>query len=444
MGVDRTLDAEETITESESMTKAWWQIMLRSLLLAPLLALMLGGTALKAQQLLVPMDRTQTNHLKAYGLTYWVLEGGETAEWLLNYRDGAFLLPDTDAVRREAALRGVDVIPLDGGDEARIRGEIQGANMEAVPLETAPRIAIYTPPNTQPWDDAVTLALEYAEIPYETVWDREVLQGELDEYDWLHLHHEDFTGQYSKFFLAYANAPWLQEEVARNEEVATQFGFPDVPSAKRAVAEEIRGYVEEGGFLFAMCSATETLDLALASHETEITASFANGRPPDPDATERMDWSRTFAFQGARIEISPSVNAFSDIDVHQVNTARRQPLGSFRLFEFSATIDPIASMLVQNHESVIPDFYGLTTSFRVERLKPGVTVLAEEGDRAKYIHGTLGEGTWTFYGGHDPEDPEHQIGDAPTNLDLHPDSPGYRLILNNVLFPSARPEPLKT
>lgn len=415
----------------------------------PLIGVMLATLALfpagaEAQQLLVPMDRSQTNHLKAYGLTFWVLERGETAEWLLNYRDGSFLLPDTEAVRREAALRGVSVTPLDGGDEARIRGEIQDANMEAVPLETAPRIAIYTPPNTQPWDDAVTLALEYAEIPYETVWDREVLRGELDTYDWLHLHHEDFTGQYSKFFLAYANAPWLQEEVTRNEEVATEFGFADVPSAKRAVAEEIRRYVEEGGFLFAMCSATETLDLALASHQTDITASFANGRPPDPDATERMDWSRSFAFQGARIETSPSVNAFSDIDVHQVNTARRQPLGSFRLFEFSASIDPIASMLVQNHESVISDFYGLTTSFRVERLKPGVTVLAEEGDRAKYIHGTLGEGTWTFYGGHDPEDPEHQIGDAPTNLDLHPDSPGYRLILNNVLFPSARPEPLKT
>ncbi len=404
----------------------------------------LSAPPLAAQHLLVPMDTSQSDHLKAYGLTYWVLERGETAEWLLNYRDGSFLLPDTEATRREAALRGVLAEPVDGAEVARVRGRIQEENMEAVPLETAPRIAIYTPPNAQPWDDAVTLALEYADIPYETVWDGEVLQGELDEFDWLHLHHEDFTGQYSKFFLAYAGSAWLQEEVARNEEVAARFGFTDVPALKRAVAEEIRQYVEAGGFLFAMCSATETLDLALASHRTDISAAFANGRPPAPDASEQMDWSRAFAFQGAEIQTSPSVNAFSDIDFHQVNTAGRQPLGSFRLFEFAAKIDPVASMLVQNHEAVIPDFYGLTTSYRADRLQPGVTILAQEGNRAKYIHGTAGEGTWTFYGGHDPEDPEHQIGDAPTNLELHPSSPGYRLILNNVLFPSARPAPLKT
>ena len=398
----------------------------------------LSAPPLAAQHLLVPMDTSQSDHLKAYGLTYWVLERGETAEWLLNYRDGSFLLPDTEATRREAALRGVLAEPVDGAEVARVRGRIQEENMEAVPLETAPRIAIYTPPNAQPWDDAVTLALEYADIPYETVWDGEVLQGELDEFDWLHLHHEDFTGQYSKFFLAYAGSAWLQEEVA------ARFGFTDVPALKRAVAEEIRQYVEAGGFLFAMCSATETLDLALASHRTDISAAFANGRPPAPDASEQMDWSRAFAFQGAEIQTSPSVNAFSDIDFHQVNTAGRQPLGSFRLFEFAAKIDPVASMLVQNHEAVIPDFYGLTTSYRADRLQPGVTILAQEGNRAKYIHGTAGEGTWTFYGGHDPEDPEHQIGDAPTNLELHPSSPGYRLILNNVLFPSARPAPLKT
>jgi hypothetical protein len=403
-----------------------------------------GAAPIEAQHLLVPMDRAQTNHLKAYGLTYWALDRGETAEWLLNYRDGAFLLPDLEEVRREAALRGVRVEPVDGGEVSRIRGVIEDGNMEAIPLETAPRIAIYTPPNTQPWDDAVTLALEYAEIPYETIWDAEVLSGELAEYDWLHLHHEDFTGQYSKFYTAYSGTAWLQEEVARNEEVARRFGFSDVPALKRAVTEAIRAYVETGGFLFAMCSATETLDLALASHATDITASYANGRPPDPNASERMDWSRAFAFQGARVQTSATVNAFSDIDTHQVNTVWREPLGSFRLFEFSAKIDPVPAMLVQNHETVLPDFYGLSTAFRQDRLQPGVTVLAREGDRAKYIHGTLGEGTWTFYGGHDPEDPEHQIGDAPTDLELHPDSPGYRLILNNVLFPSARPTPRKT
>jgi len=410
---------------------------------AALLLMAVPGT-LQAQHLLVPMDRQQTNHLKAYGLTFWVLQEGDMAEWLLNYRDGAFLLPDREEVRREAALRGVRVEALDGAGVAELRTRMRQGNRETVPLETAPSIAVYTPPNAQPWDDAVTLALEYAEIPYETLWDPEVLQGELDRYDWLHLHHEDFTGQYSKFYPTYANAPWMQDEMARNQEVVARFGFPDVPTAKRAVAEEIRSFVERGGFLFAMCSATETLDLALASHATDITAAWANGRSPDPDAAQRMDWSRTFAFQGAQPQLSASVNAFSDIDVHQVNTAWRQPLGYFRLFEFSATIDPVAAMLVQNHETVLPDFYGLTTAFDVERLKPGVTILAEEGGRAKYIHGSLGEGTFTFFGGHDPEDPEHQIGDAPTNLDLHPHSPGYRLILNNVLFPSARPSPLKT
>jgi len=408
-----------------------------------LLLVFLPGTAV-AQYLLVPMDRSQSNHLRAYGLTYSVLEDAGEAEWLLNYRGGSFLLPDQVRVRREAALRGVSFQAVDGGEVARIRGIIQNGNMDAVPLETAPRIAVYTPPNTPPWDDAVTLALEYAGIPYETVWDGDVLEGRLADFDWLHLHHEDFTGQYSKFFLTYAGTSWLQEEVARNQEMARRFGYPHVPALKRAVAETIRSYVLEGGFLFAMCSATETLDLALASHATDITASFANGRPPDRDASARMDWSRALAFQGAEVQTSPSVSAFSDIDTHQVNTPWRQALSSFTLFEFSAKIDPVASMLVQNHEAVLRDFYGLTTAFSEDRLKPGATILARDRDRVKYVHGTAGEGTWTFFGGHDPEDPEHKIGDAPTNLDLHPDSPGYRLILNNVLFPAARPRPLKT
>jgi hypothetical protein len=416
---------------------------LLSLVLLALLVLLFPG-ATAAQYLLVPMDRSQANHLRAYGLTYSVLEGGEEGEWLLNYRGGSFLLPDRERVRREAALRGVSFQPVDGGEVARIRGIIQNGNMDAVPLETAPRIAVYTPPNTPPWDDAVTLALEYAGIPYATVWDGDVLEGRLSEYDWLHLHHEDFTGQYSKFFLTYSGTSWLQEEVARNQEMARRFGYPNVPALKRAVAETIRSYVLEGGFLFAMCSATETLDLALASHRTDIAASFANGRPPDPDATERMDWSRALAFQGASVQTSPTVSAFSDIDTHQVNTPWRQPLSSFTLFEFSAKIDPVASMLVQNHEAVLRDFYGLTTAFREDRLKPGATILARDRERVKYVTGTAGQGTWTFFGGHDPEDPEHKIGDAPTNLDLHPSSPGYRLILNNVLFPAARPRPLRT
>ena len=397
-----------------------------------------------AQHLLVPMDRAQEDHLKAYGLTYWTLELGQEAEWLLNYRGGSFLLPDEEGVRREAALRGVTIEEKGPGQVAEIRREVEESNMEAVLLESTPRIAVYTPPNTEPWDDAVTLALRYADIPYETVWDPEVLSGELELYDWLHLHHEDFTGQYSKFYPAYSGASWLREEVERNEEVAEAFGFPHVPALKRAVAMEIREYVEEGGFLFAMCSATETIDLALAADGVDIASSYANGRPPDPDASDRMDWDQSFAFQSAQVQTAASVNAFSDIDTHQVNTAWREPLGHFSLFEFSAPIDPVPSMLVQNHEQVIPDFYGLTTGFQRDRLKPGVTVLAEEGGRAKYIHGIRGEGTWTFFGGHDPEDPEHQIGDPPTDLSLHRNSPGYRLILNNVLFPAARPEPPKT
>lgn len=397
-----------------------------------------------AQHLLVPMDRSQAEHLKAYGLTYWAVARGLSAEWLLNYRAGAFLLPDQADVRREALLRGITVEPLSAGELARIRATIAESNMESVPLEKAPRVAIYTPPNTTPWDDAVTMALDYAGIPYTKIWDPEVLNGGLSEFEWLHLHHEDFTGQYSKFFISYAGAPWLRDEVARNQEVAQAFGFESVPALKKSVAARIRDYVEGGGFLFAMCSATETLELALAGAEVNFAAAFADGTPPDPQASSRMAWARSMAFRNAQLQLSPTVNAFSDIDSHQVNTPWRRPLGTYQLFDFSAKFDPVPSMLTQNHESVIPDFYGLTTGFQVERLKPGVTVLAREGETAKYIHGTLGEGTWTYFGGHDPEDAEHQIGDAPTDLSLHPNSPGYRLILNNVLFPAARKKELKT
>jgi hypothetical protein len=390
------------------------------------------------------MDRAQENHLRAYGLGYWTLSHEWKGEWLLNYRGGAFFLPDRPEVRREAAMRGVTVEAVDAGGEARIRATIADSNMEAVPLEKAPKVAVYTPPNAAPWDDAVTMALEYAGIEYTTLWDPEVLDQDLSQYEWIHLHHEDFTGQYSKFYLTYAGAPWLQEEVARNQDVARTRGFPSVPALKKAVAAKIRAYVEGGGFVFAMCSATETLDLALAAGPVDIAAAYSDGTPPDPDASSKMDWSNALAFEGAEVQTAPSVNAFSDIDSHQVNTAWRKDLGVFTLFGFSAKIDPVPAMLTQDHESVIPDFYGLTTSFRADRLKPGVVVLAREGEWAKYIHGNLGKGTWTFFGGHDPEDPEHQIGDPQTDLALHPNSPGYRLILNNVLFPAAKKKQLKT
>jgi hypothetical protein len=415
-------------------------------LLAALLFAAMATAPARAQYLLVPMDAAQANHLKAYGLTYWTLSHNMTAEWLLNYRAGSFLLPDRADVRREAALRGVSYEESNIAQVAQIRGSMEQNNMDSVILEKPPKIAVYTPLDTHPWDDAVTLALVYADIPYEKVWDPDVLQGRLKEFDWLHLHHEDFTGQYSKFFISYAGAPWLTQEVARNEAIAKEFGYSNVPAEKKAVAEEIRRYVADGGFLFAMCTATETLELALASVGVDIAQPFSDGTPADPDATRKMQWGRTFAFQSAEVQTNPAVNAYSDIDGHQVNTPWRQPLGTFTLFDFSAKFDPVPSMLVQDHEHVLPDFYGLTTSFKRDRLKPGVIVLAEEEGApwVKYLHGNYGQGTWTYFGGHDPEDPQHQIGDQPTDLSLHPHSPGYRLILNNVLFPAAKKKTLKT
>lgn len=404
------------------------------------------ATARAHAQLLVPMDNAQANHLKAYGLAYWVLDHKLTAEWLLNYRAGSFLIPDRPEIRREAALRGVSYEQLTGGQLAQIRQTVAESNMESVILEKAPRIAVYTPENTNPWDDAVTMALQYADVPYDKIWDREVLQGRLKNYDWLHLHHEDFTGQYSKFYINYAGAPWLVQAIEQNNTIAKEFGHPNVPEEKKAVAEEIRRYVSEGGFLFAMCTATETIELALAAVNVDIASPFSDGTPIDPNASRKMQWSRTLAFQNAEVQINAAISAFSDIDGHQVNTPWRQPLGAFTLFDFSPKFDPVPSMLVQNHENVIPDFYGLTTSFRRDRIKPGVIVLADEQGTGwtKYLHGPYGQGTWTFLGGHDPEDPQHQVGDEPTDLNLHPHSPGYRLILNNVLFPAAKKKTLKT
>ncbi len=401
----------------------------------------------QAGSLLVPMDDAQADHLKAYGLTYRVLERGGRAEWFLNYRYGSFLLPDDPTIQRDATLAGVTVIPVSDAQVAALKAEIAQGNMEAVPLEKAPKVAVYVPPNAAPWDDAVTMALQYAGIGFEKIWDAEVIGDRLRTFDWLHLHHEDFTGQYSKFYLTYAGAPWLQDMVDRNQRMARQLGFPNVPAVKKAVARTIAGFVERGGFLFAMCTATETLDLALASEGVDLAAAFADGSPMDTGATDKMRWDKALAFQGARLELSPSVAVYSDIDGHQVNAPdRRQPLGAFTLFNFSAKIDPVPTMLVQCHRQVIGDFYGLTTSFSRAALKPGVTILADEPGSpwAKYIHGERGQGTWTFFGGHDPEDPQHQVGDAPTDLSTKPHSPGYRLILNNVLFPAAKKKELKT
>jgi len=400
-----------------------------------------------AQNILIPMDDGQRNHLKAYGVAFLALKTGQKAEWLLNYRGGAFLLPDVPDLRRRAALDGVSAEPISDAALAAARAEIAGANMDAVVLERAPRIAIYRPVNQPPWDDAVTLALTYAGIDFTSVWDDDVMKGDLSKYDWVHLHHEDFTGQFNKLFLAYRDAPWFVAQRDRDIAMAKRFGLPDVPALKKAVADNIRGFVDRGGFLFAMCGATESLDLAIASLVVDIAGPFSDGTPPAPDADARMVWSRTLAFTGAHVEPSPYINALSDIDGHQVNVpARRQPLGTFSLFDFSAKLDPVATMLVQNHRTVIPDFYGVTTSFNRAVIKPTVTVLAAEDGApwTKYVHGDYGKGSWTFLGGHDPEDPQHAIGSPPTDLSLRPNSPGYRLILNNVLFPAAKKKPRKT
>jgi len=418
----------------------------RSILLL-LLVLTVPVMRARAQSLLVPMDDAQRNHLKAYGLAFQAIKTSQRAEWFLNYRGGAFLLPDAPDLRRKASLGGISVEPVSDAVVAGIRAELAGGNMDAVVLERAPRIAIYRPVDQPPWDDAVTLALTYAGIDFSSIWDDDVLRGDLSKYDWVHLHHEDFTGQFNKLYLAYRDAPWFIAQRQRDEAMARQFNLPHVPALKKAVADGIRTFVENGGFLFAMCGATESLDLALAAFNVDMAGPFSDGTPVDVDADARMDWARSFAFRGARIESSPYVNALSDIDGHQVNVpARRQPLGAFALFDFSAKLDPVAAMLVQNHRTVLSDFFGVTTSFNKAVLKPGVTVLAsEEGAPwVKYIHGDYGQGSWTFLGGHDPEDAQHAIGSAPTDLSLHPSSAGYRLILNNVLFPAAKKKPRKT
>lgn len=417
-----------------------WPLALAAALLAAALA---PGAA--HAKLLVPMDDAQTDHLKAYGLTFWTLEQGAKAEWLLNYRGGSFLLPDGAAYEREANIRGVAIEAVSAGDEAAIRAKIADENMEVVALEKAPKVAVYVPPNSLPWDDAVTLALQYAGIPYDKVWDEEVLRGDLVKYDWLHLHHEDFTGQQDKFWAAFHTMPWYLEAEAAQHAMAAKMGFAKVPALKCAVARTIRDFVTRGGFLFAMCTATDTYDIALAADGVDIADVMYDGDPQDPDANRKLDFSRTLAFRDFHIEPDPMINVFSDIDV-TADARKRGPNTLFTLFDFSAKNDPVPAMLTQDHTNAVPEFLGVTTGFHRARLKPGVTVLGEvEGtDEVKYIHGEFGRGTYTFLGGHDPEAYEHRIGDPATKLDEYPHSPGYRLILNNVLFPAAEKKKQKT
>ena len=400
------------------------------------------------QYVLIPMDLTQTDHLKSYGVAYWALDKGINVEWLLNFRGGSFLIKSFAGLESECLIRGVSVENLDNITVNQIYAIIEQENMERILLEKAPKIAVYTPPNKQPWDDAVTLALTYAEIEYDIVYDIEVIAGKLSNYDWLHLHHEDFTGQYGKFYGSYKNAPWYIQDVQTNEALARELGFSTVPQAKGTVALEIKKYVLDGGFLFAMCSATDALDIALAAEGVDIVDLPFDGDPPGQAFQNKLDYNKTFAFENFRLYTDPNLYEFSDIDVPPSNAPRiRDPnTDYFTLFEFSAKYDPVPTMLTQNHVAVIRGFMGQTTMFHRSKIKPSVIIMGEiEGtDEIKYIHGNAGKGTFTFYGGHDPEDYTHAVGDPPTLLELHKNSPGYRLILNNILFPAAKKKKLKT
>ncbi|MBN1164067.1 MAG: asparagine synthetase B [Candidatus Krumholzibacteriota bacterium] len=396
--------------------------------------------------ILVPMDLSQTNHLKAYGLAWHVLSRGGNVKWLLNYRGGSFLIPEIPGLGMEAKIRNVLLERVEGDAVAEIYRQIEQHNMEIILLEKAPEIAIYAPPNKQPWDDAVMMALDYAQIPYDIVYDREVLAGELDRYDWLHLHHEDFTGQYGKFYAGYRYAEWYVQQQVLYEKIASSLGFKKVSEEKKAVAERIREYVRAGGFLFAMCSACDTIDLALAAGGIDIVPREYDHDGVSPGCQQALDFERCFAFENFTLIMDPDVYEFSDIDMTPNASQRGESNDYFSLFEFSAKYDPVPTMLVQNHVSVIKGFMGQTTSFRKSLIKKKVVLLGEvKGrDEARYIHGNLGKGTFTFLGGHDPEDYHHFVGDPPTDLNLYPGSPGYRLILNNILFPAARKKEQKT
>ena len=412
------------------------------------LVLLVATTGAWASRILVPMDQSQANHLKAYGVAFWVLENGVEVEWLLNYRGGSFLMPNIAEIENECVIRGVSYQVIADVQASQILTEIADpeVNMERVKLEVSPKVAVYSPDGKQPWDDAVTLVLTYAEIPYDVVYDTQILTGELPKYDWLHLHHEDFTGQYGKFYKAYRSATWYQEEVDRQSATAQVMGFQKVSEMKRNVATTIQEFVVGGGFLFTMCSGTDSYDIALAAQGVDICAPMFDGDPADPAAQGKLAFDRGLAFQDYALEMDPLVYEFSNIDGTKDHTNIKPINDFFTLFDFSAKWDIVPTMLTQSHERVIAGFMGQTTSFRKEFIRPDVTVMGDNRNlpTAKYIHGTLGLGQWTYYGGHDPEDYRHLVNDPPTDLNLHPNSPGYRLILNNILFPAAKKKERKT
>ena len=396
------------------------------------------------------MGEKQKNHLKAYGIAYWVIEKDVSIEWLLNYRGGSFLMPHLVTIEEELMIRGVSYQILTEGQVTQIKSEIANpeVNMEVIQLEKPPKIAVYTPPNKQPWDDAVTMVLEYAEIPYEKIYDSSIVMGKLPEYDWLHLHHEDFTGQHGKFYRSARYQKWYQEQVEIAEGNASLLGFNKVSELKLSVAKNIQNFVLGGGFLFTMCSGTDSFDIALAAQNTDICESVFDGDPPHPNTDQALDYSKTFAFKDFKLIKDPMVYEYSDIDGTYLRTNRTIPkeLDEFTLFDFSAKWDVVPTMLTQCHQDVIKGFMGQTTDFKKKLIKSSVLILGETkaAETARYIHGEMGQGTWTFYGGHDPEDYQHFVGDPPTDLNLHPNSPGYRLILNNILFPAAKKKKRKT
>lgn len=414
-----------------------------------ILGLFLISCYAKAAYILIPMDESQKNHLKAYGMTYWVLEKDMEASWLLNYRGGSFMFPHSTDFERECRLRGVSFDIISDAVAQNIRDEIADPeeNMDEVKLQKAPKIAVYSPKTKRPWDDAVTLVLTYAEIPYDIVYDDEVLSGILPLYDWLHLHHEDFTGQYGKFWANNRSQAWYQEEVKMATECAARNGFKKVSELKLAVSQKIRDFVMGGGFMFAMCSATDSYDVALSASHIDICDIPFDGDPMDPKAQSKLDFSQTFAFENFIIETNPYRYEISNIDMTEQRPRNLNANNDFfTLFEFSAKWDWIPTMLCQNHQRIIKAFMGQTTAFNPQTVKSNVIVMGQNKSigEARYIHGEYGKGTWTFYGGHDPEDYQHLVGDPPTDLDLYPNSPGYRLILNNILFPAAKKEKRKT
>ena len=416
--------------------------------LSSVCAAAIGGGQANVGKVLIPMDVTQSDHLKAYGIAFWALQEGHPVEWLLNYRGGAFLMDFHETIAREARIRAVSFQAISAAQATRIYADIESANMNRMYLEKAPRIAVYTPPHKQPWDDAVTLALTYAEIPYTTLWDEEVLSGQLENYDWLHLHHEDFTGQYGKFYRSHGRQLWYRRQQAEFEALARKLGFAKVSQLKGAVAQAIYNYVAQGGFLFAMCSATDTFDIALAARGVDIVDGVYDGDPADPMARQKLDFSRTVAFENFDLVMDPMEYEYADIDLSptEMSQIKDADLHAFSLFEFSAKYDPVPTMLTQNHTPIVPGFLGQTTAFRKDRIKKSVTIMGDipGTNHVKYIHGNIGRGTFTFYAGHDPEDYQHFVNDPPTQLALHKNSPGYRLILNNILFPAAKKEKRKT